>query len=442
MVERWPGGAGFSDGPGGRDVLAYYAYKATAAVELYRPVMYLYFLSAGLDFTQIALLEAVYNVTTVAGEVPTGYVGDRIGRRNSLLVGTVLIAATLAGIGLADSFLALAGLYVCWSLGYTFRSGSEDAWLYDVLAEARSADAFAHVRGRGESVSLVTGVAGGVVGGYLGGVDLAYPFFVASGVTALGVVGLLAMRESAAYREGGSAAESGTGAGTDGVDGVEASAEAAARGGTPGLRRTLRIVRESVSDRDIRSFVLYYFVLFAAVTYLAFIFLQPVFEAVAVDAGLAPADVEPALGWFYAAYSLLGAALAYSAGAIRGRVGLRRWFYALPFVVGGALAGSYVLPLLALPALLVTRGVADVTKALAGQYVNDRIESVGRATVLSAMAMVSALAVVPFQLAAGALADETSALAALAAGGVVLVVGSAALLLLTQPVRTADGRRG
>ena len=405
-------GSGDSSGPGGRDVVAYYAYKATAAVELYRPVMYLYFLAAGLSFTQIAILEAIYNVTTVAGEVPTGYVGDRIGRRNSLLVGTVLIAATLFGIGLAGSVLALAGLYVCWSLGYTFRSGSEDAWLYDALAEERSADEFAHVRGRGESVALVTGVAGGVVGGYLGGIDLAYPFFVASGVTALGVVGLLGMGESGTYREGG--------------DG--ASPEVL------GFRRALGIVRGSVVDRDLRAFVLYYFVLFAAVTYLAFIFLQPVFEVVTVDAGLPPSAVEPALGWFYAGYSLLGAGLAYFAGAIRERVGLRLWFYTLPFVVGGALAGSYVVPLLALPALLLTRGVADVTKALAGQYVNDRIESVGRATVLSAMAMVSALTVVPFQLGAGALADATTPLAALAAGGAVLVVGSAVVVLATDPM--------
>ena len=406
-------GLGGSSGPGGRDVLAYYAYKATAAVELYRPIMYLYFLATGLSFTQIAILEAIYNVTTVAGEVPTGYVGDRIGRRNSLLVGTVLIAATLLGIGLAGSFLALAGLYVCWSLGYTFRSGSEDAWLYDALAEERSADEFAHVRGRGESVSLVTGVAGGVVGGYLGGIDLAYPFFVAAGVTALGVVGLLGMGESETYRESGSE--------------------------TLGFRRALRTVRESVVDRDLRAFLLYYFVLFAAVTYLAFIFLQPVFEAVTVEAGLPPSAVEPALGWFYAGYSLLGAALSYYAGAIRERLGLRLWFYALPFVVGGALAGSYVLPLFALPALLVTRGVADVTKALAGQYVNDRIESVGRATVLSAMAMVSALTVVPFQLGAGALADATTPLGALAAGGAVLVVGSAVILLATDPMPSAGG---
>jgi len=394
------------------DVLAYYAYKATAAVELYRPVMYLYFLSVGLSFTQIALLEVFYNLTTVVGEVPTGYVGDRLGRRNSLLVGTALIAATLLGIALAGSFLALAVLYVVWSLGYTFRSGTEDAWLYDRLADDRTTDAFARVRGRGESVSLVTGVAGAVVGGYLGGVDLSYPFLVAAGVTALGVLALLVMGESETYR--------------------------ASSAPHLGLRRTAGIVRDALGDRRLRGFVWYYFVLFAAVAYLVFTYLQPVFRTVVVDAGLAPGAVEPALGWFYAAYSLLGAALAYNAGWIRRRLGLRRWFAALPLVVGAGLAASAWLPLLALPVLLLTRSVADVTKTLAGQYVNDRIESVGRATVLSAMAMVGALSVVPFQLAAGALADATTPLLALAAAGVVLFVGAAVLLVVAEPVSTGD----
>ena len=87
----------FEGTPG--SVRKYYGYKSTKAVEFYRPIMYLFFLAQGLNFTQIAILEATYNVTTVLGEVPTGYVWDRVGRRNSLLLGTVLISLTLVGIG-------------------------------------------------------------------------------------------------------------------------------------------------------------------------------------------------------------------------------------------------------------------------------------------------------------------------------------------------------
>lgn len=48
--------------------------------------------------------------TTVLGEIPTGYIGNRVGRRNSLVFGTALIAATLVGISFAGSFLTLAML--------------------------------------------------------------------------------------------------------------------------------------------------------------------------------------------------------------------------------------------------------------------------------------------------------------------------------------------
>jgi MFS family permease len=389
-------------------VSKYYLYKATKAVEFYRPTMYLFFLAQGLSFTQITILEALYNLTTVLGEVPTGYVGDRVGRRNSLLVGTALIVATLVGIGFAGSFLALAVLYVCWSMGYNFRSGSEDAWLYDTLTDELSEDEFASVRGRGESVSLAVGAGAAVLGGFLGGIDLSYPWFVAAAVTALGVVVLLTVDEPAVYE-------------TADVEAV-------------GLRQTLGIVREVLSRRNVRVLVLYYYVLYAAVTYLVFVFLQPVFETVVVDLGVAPGQVESLLGLFYAAYSLVGAALSYHTGTIERYIGMRAWFLGLPFVVGAALVGMYLVPVLALPTFLLARGLADVTRSFAGQYVNDRIETAGRATVLSAMAMVSGLAVIPFQLGSGVISDVVSPLFALAIAGAVLIVGSGVILVWEVPV--------
>jgi MFS family permease len=397
------------DGVPRAPVLKYYLYKATKAVEFYRPIMYLFFLAQGLDFTQIAILEVIYNLTTLFGEIPTGYVGDRVGRRNSLLIGTVLIAVTLLGIGLSSSFLTLAVLYACWSAGYNFRSGSEDAWLYDTLTDELSEGEFAHVRGRGESASLAVGAGAAIVGGYLGSIDLSYPWFVAAAVTGVGAVVLLTLDDPETYKQSES-------------DDLS-------------FRRTVGIVKEALSQRNLRAFILYYYVLYAAVTYLVFVFLQPIFRTVVVDIGIAPAQVESLLGWFYAAYSLVGAVLSYYTGAIKERVGVKTWFVVLPFLVGAALVGMYFVPVLALPTFLVARGLSDVTRSFAGQYVNNRIETLGRATVLSAMAMVSGLAVVPFQLGSGVISDYVSPLFALAVAGGVLIVGSGLLLLWETPVK-------
>ncbi|MFC4451185.1 MFS transporter [Halorussus aquaticus] len=389
-------------------ILKYYLYKSTKAVEFYRPIMYLFFLAQGLNFTQIAILEAIYNLTTLVGEIPTGYIGDRVGRRNSLLIGTVLIAVTLLGIGLSESFFTLAVLYVCWSAGYNFRSGNEGAWLYDTLTDDLSEDEFAHVRGRGESAALAVGAGAAIVGGYLGSIDLSYPWFVAAAVTGFGAVVLLTLDEPETYKK---------------TDTDELS-----------FRRTVGIVKEVLSKRNLRAFILYYYVLYAAVTYLVFVFLQPIFQTVVVDLGVSPEQVESLLGWFYAAYSLVGAVLSYYTGAIKDFIGIQTWFIILPFIVGAALVGMYFVPILALPTFLVARGLSDVTRSFAGQYVNNRIETLGRATVLSAMAMISGLAVIPFQLGSGVLSDYVSPLFALAVGGVVLIVGSGVILLWEPPV--------
>jgi MFS family permease len=412
-VRRWA-----TETPG--SVLKYYLYKSTSAVEFYRPIMYLFFLAQGLTFTQIAVLEALYNLATVLGEIPTGYVGDRVGRRNSLLIGTSLITVTLVGIGgvglvgldSTGAFVVLSVLYILWSMGYNFRSGSEDAWLYDTLTDDLTEDEFARVRGRGQSVSLAVGAVAAVVGGYLGSIDLSFPWFVAAAVTALGVVVLLTIEEPATYEE-------------------SASEELS-------LGRTVDIVKDALTRRNIRALIIYYYVLYAAVTYLVFIFLQPIFETVVVDMGISESLVESLLGWFYAAYSLLGAVLAYFTGWIKEHVGIRTWFLVLPFVLGGALVGMYFVPLLALPTFLVARGLADVTRTFAGQYVNDRIETLGRATVLSAMAMVSGLTVIPFQLGSGVISDFVSPLFALAVAGGVLIVGSAVILLWESPIENTE----
>ncbi|MFW5949108.1 MAG: MFS transporter, partial [Halolamina sp.] len=259
--------------------------------------------------------------------------------------------------------------------------------------------------------SLAVGAGAAIVGGYLGSIDLSYPWFVAAAVTGLGAVVLLTLDEAETYEQSN----------TDQLS----------------FGRTVGIVREALAQRNLRAFILYYYVLYAAVTYLVFVFLQPIFQTVVVDLGVDPAAVESYLGWFYAAYSLVGAVISYYTGAIETHLGVRRWFVILPFLIGSALVGMYFVPILALPTFLVARGLSDVTRSFAGQYVNDRTETLGRATVLSAMAMVSGLAVVPFQLGSGIVSDSVSPLFALAVGGAVLIVGSAVILVVEPPVDPA-----
>jgi hypothetical protein len=99
------------------------------------PIFTLFLHHRGLNFTQIASLSIVYSLVTIGGEIPTGYIGDRIGRRTSLLLGSVFMTLSIGGFALTSSYLGFVVLYIFWSLSLVFRSGSGDAWLYETLQQ-------------------------------------------------------------------------------------------------------------------------------------------------------------------------------------------------------------------------------------------------------------------------------------------------------------------
>ncbi|AEN06416.1 major facilitator superfamily MFS_1 [halophilic archaeon DL31] len=287
-------------------VSKYYLYTATTAVGFYSPIIFLFFRDTGLSYTEIALLETAFMVTTFVGEIPTGYVGDRIGWRNSLLVGSALTSLTLFGIGFATSFLGLLALHIIWSLSFNFRSGSESAWLYESLEQTIGSDAYSRVQGRGRAVNLSVGAITAVIGGYLGSIELAVPFFAAGVLTAFGVPVLLTFPV------------------TSTTDRDEFS---------------IRDATDSILNDLLRSricgFILYY-IAFVYLMGVLRIFVQPI----AVGAGLTIGT----LGWIYGVTNAVSAGANYHTQTIRDKIGIVRWMTITPLFVGVSFLLVYRFP--------------------------------------------------------------------------------------------------
>lgn len=97
------------------------------------PVFYAYQREAGLSDGQIFGIQSIYYVAFCLFEIPTGIVADRIGTRNCLRAGAVVMtAANLAPVvspgyaGFLVHFLAIAA-------GRSLTSGAASAYLYDGL---------------------------------------------------------------------------------------------------------------------------------------------------------------------------------------------------------------------------------------------------------------------------------------------------------------------
>ena len=72
------------------------------------PVVVPFFESRGLTMQQIFLLQALFAVVVLVMEIPSGYAADILGRRVTLLVGSVFIALGHSMLLFADGFAGLA----------------------------------------------------------------------------------------------------------------------------------------------------------------------------------------------------------------------------------------------------------------------------------------------------------------------------------------------
>lgn len=405
-------------------VRRYYLYRATLSVGFITPIFTL-FLLRSLTFTQVGALSALYSVLSVVGEVPTGYVGDRLGRRASLLLSVLFTVGSLAGFILAKGFLWYMFLYALWALALTFRSGSMDAWLYDTLEERLDTGQFSHVRGRGDAVQSWTAAVSMVVGGLLYGLEPTYPFIAAVMFNSFGFVTLLSLPKNRQYADRSNVE-------FDRLGPLEA----------------ISVVRQHLARPPLRSLVLY-LGLFYAVVGVAHTYVQPMaVETLAPHAaGLGvriPADGATAaarsgeagtalalgLGIMYAALTAVASAGGYYAGTIEDRIGVRKAVLVVPTVMAVALVVPLWVALFALPTFAAMRTAKPLVQPIANGYINDHVGEVGRATLLSAVSMFYMTLRTPLALGTGVMADATTATTAIAAlGGLFLVAGGTIWLL-------------
>lgn len=380
----------------------YYAFRATNSAGFYLPVA-IVFLEAKFDLAFVGLAYAVFSFGMVVAEIPTGYVGDWLGRKGSLAAGVVFRVGVLAAYPFLATRPAYLALHIAWAAGWAFRSGTVDAWLYELLADCCDEDEYARVEGRGSTVVLATSAVAAILGGLLYSVGPALPFVVNAGLQLLGLPILYTFPAVA----------------NDLSDDEVFT-----------VREALTMLRVQAERPSVRWMVAYLSV-FAALFSVTRTFEQPALDAVGVPLA--------GFGVLYAAFKLVSAGVASTAGWFDDTLGARGVFGLLVPVYGLAFAIIAVVPVAVVPVLFLNRGLARVTRPIRNQYLNDRLEDVGRATVLSGVSMVISLAAGTAKLLAGPVAESVGPVAFLPWVGVGLATAGALLWLATSPVR--DGGR-
>ncbi|WP_171111387.1 MULTISPECIES: MFS transporter [Streptomyces] len=150
-----------------------YGYAFLDDFVLLYPVYALLFGDTGLSLGQISSLFALWSITGVLLEVPSGAWADAVSRRLLLWLGPLLTALGFTLWVLIPSYGAFALGFVLWGAGGALGSGALEALVYEELDRLGAADDYARVTGRARAAGLVAvmaamGLAGPVLalGGY------------------------------------------------------------------------------------------------------------------------------------------------------------------------------------------------------------------------------------------------------------------------------------
>ncbi|NQV89914.1 MFS transporter, partial [Candidatus Uhrbacteria bacterium] len=122
--------------------------RAFIEIKAMTAVVVLFYLHRGVTMEQVFWLSIIWSFAALVTEVPSGYLADHIGRKRTLLLGAGLLALTHFGNWFAFGFWQFVPVFILMSSAVSFFSGTEEAMLYESLAELGQEGQMTHKNGR------------------------------------------------------------------------------------------------------------------------------------------------------------------------------------------------------------------------------------------------------------------------------------------------------
>jgi MFS family permease len=373
-----------------------YAYRFLSDFWLIAPILVPYYQANGLSATQVFVVQAIYAASLMTLEIPSGYLADVIGRKNTLVLGSVMLPIGLLVYALSNTFQGFVAAEIILGAAGAMRSGADSALMYDTLIQLDREAEYNRFEGRGEFFHQAAHALSSVAGGLLALVSLKFVFQVnvASGLALVPLAFALVEPERKK------------------LDGKSP------------LLDILRITKRCLTDPRIRSLMMYSALMTGSIVTGVWSYYMYYAEL-----GLSVA----LFGIIFAAFGLCAAMGAARSHRIEEWLGARASFRALlllsPIFVSLALVKSvYMIPLILLNAF-----VGGFAIPLFRNQINKLIESDIRATALSVGAMMGSLAMILMSPTFGKLVDTFSlSTAHLTLGAFHLTFGLLCLFLLRK----------
>jgi len=165
-----------------------YIIKIAKWFMLIMPIIALFYNHHGLNDFQMLVVQATYSLSIVVFEIPSGYIADLWGRKNTLIFGTICGSLGYVIYSCTSNFWGFLAAELILGIGESFVSGADSAMLYDSLAHLRSTEKYLKLEGRITAVGSFAETIASSIGGALAiFAGLRAPFIVQAIVASIGI---------------------------------------------------------------------------------------------------------------------------------------------------------------------------------------------------------------------------------------------------------------
>jgi len=164
------------------NILKLYLLRGFLWFMLAMPIIVLFFQENGLTLMEVMILQSVYSFTIAFTEIPSGYIADFFGRKNSLIFSTILTFFGYLIFSNFSSFEFFVCAQVIIALGGSLMSGADSALMYDTLLEIKEEKQYTKIEGRTYGIGNFSEAIAGLLGGLLATSSLLLPIQIQTAV--------------------------------------------------------------------------------------------------------------------------------------------------------------------------------------------------------------------------------------------------------------------
>ncbi|MDK2885746.1 MAG: hypothetical protein PWP54_304 [Thermosipho sp. (in: thermotogales)] len=356
-----------------KNVTREYIYSFLNNFNLLSTVWMLYLAYKGMSLTQIGLLEGIFHLTSFLMEIPTGSIADVFGRKLSRILGRFFWIISSITMLFGTNFFHFSIAMSLMALSYNLESGAGQALLYDSLKATNSEDEYMKIAGKIELLTQIGMISGYLLGGYIAKIKYEYVFIYSS------LLGLIALLQSLTFKE-------------------------------PKIFEEKE--KTTFKDVFINAFISFvflkkkkdvlYLIFFSegilVVGTIFFFYLQNYFLSLGIN--------QFQIGIIMAFSGIFSAIMSYFTHRVEKKLGLKRLLIFIPFSY--SLLSLGLLSNIPYVFNMLLSGLIGVLYIVYIDYVNKKIPSEKRATILSMCSMVYSLYMIVFFPLFGKIADEFS----------------------------------